>query len=117
MSMPLPTLEEIQDHILKKAAKDHGFRQTLLANSKAAIQRELASKYPGFPQLPAALEINVVEQSQNKIFVVLPPALPESRELTNEELENVAGGDNGYGVTCADAATCVLFTLTGVPPC
>jgi hypothetical protein len=94
MSFTMPTLAEIQAHILGKAAKDSAFRQALLADSKATIQQEFASKYPGFPQLRTSLDIKVVEQSKDKVYLVLPPVAAAVGELDNEELKRVSGGSD-----------------------
>jgi hypothetical protein len=98
-----PTFEEMQNHILTKAAQDGAFRRALLAGPKAALQAELASKFPGFPGLPDGLEIKAVEQTKNTVYLVLPPAEPETEVLGDEQLEAVAGGGN-WG--CATYNTC-----------
>jgi hypothetical protein len=105
-----PSFEEMQTHVLTKAAKDSAFRQALLARPKAALQAELAAKFPGFPGLPDGLDIKAVEQTKNTVYLVLPPAEPETEVLSEEQLEAVAGGACQYNYTCA-SGTCSYLTL------
>jgi hypothetical protein len=112
MANQSPSYEEIQSHILAKATKDTAFRQALLAEPNGAIQAELSARYPGLPALPAGLNIKVVEQTKDTVYMVLPPAPSgvEGSELSDAELAGVAGGYPS--MTCSD--TCGLGTSFSV---
>jgi hypothetical protein len=88
MSPQSPNLESVQALLTQKAATDPAFRQTLLSEPRAAIQRELGVA------VPADVEIQVVEETPNRICIVLPmePVHAESRELSEQELAGVTGG-------------------------
>ena len=74
--------------IVKKALSDDGFRKRLLKDPKATLEREVGSKFP------EGVTIQVHEDSPTIIHLVLPSQLELSvqRSLTQEELEQVAGG-------------------------
>jgi hypothetical protein len=79
--------------IIAKALKDDGYREELLANPKHAIQQEFGK------ELPLGLEVRVVEESANVVYLVLPPKpvveLSDADlqvELSDADLQAVAGG-------------------------
>ncbi len=84
----LPNWQEFQQGLIVKAMKDESFRQELLANPKAVVEREMGKLKEG-TKLPAALEVKVIEQPANALYLVLPTI---SGELSDEALEAVAGG-------------------------
>jgi hypothetical protein len=74
--------------ILKRAIEDDGFRRRLVADPRSAIE-ELGI------ELPAGVTVRVHENSDSVINLVLPAAAaaaPGPRPLSNEELEQAAGG-------------------------
>ena len=70
--------------IIAKALKDDGYREELLANPKNAIQQEFGK------ELPLGLEVRLVEESANVVYLVLPPK--PVVELSDADLQAVAGG-------------------------
>ena len=81
---------DIEQLIVNKAAEDEAFKQQLLSNPKTAITKELNV------DLPADLQIEVVQQTPQKLYLVLPLEVKleeeAGEELSEEELEAVAGG-------------------------
>ena len=72
------------DAIIAKALHDDAYRRELLVNPKQAIHREFGK------ELPPGLDVRVVEEAPNVVYLVLPPR-PAS-ELSDHELTAVAGG-------------------------
>ena len=83
----------LQPQIVAKAIKDEAFRQHLLNNPKQALESEF-----GFI-VPNGVTILIHEETLTTSHLVLPMKRPtgELQELTDEELKEVAGGDDVYG--------------------
>ncbi|MBD2243790.1 NHLP leader peptide family RiPP precursor [Nostoc sp. FACHB-888] len=81
------TRKDIEAHIIAQSWKDEAYKQELLSNSKAVIEREFGI------QLPANVSVKVVEENPTNLYFVLPmrPDL-SGAELSDEQLETVAGG-------------------------
>lgn len=79
-----PTLRDHADRIIAKAWADDSFKARLLADPVAVAAAE------GIP-IPPGLKIVIHENKPGELHVVLP-AKPSS-ELSDAELEGVAGGD------------------------
>lgn len=80
--------QDIEAQTIAKAREDVAFKEQLLSNPKTTIEQEL-----GQP-LPAGMEIEVVQQTPNKLYMVLPLEQDQlqNQELAEKELEAVAGG-------------------------
>ncbi len=70
--------------IVGRAMKDPAFRQRLIADPKATIEREFAVS------LPPDISVQVHEASDKVWHILLPN--PLSRELSDAELEALSGG-------------------------
>ncbi|MHC5828431.1 MAG: NHLP leader peptide family RiPP precursor, partial [Nostoc sp.] len=80
----------------------------LLSNAKAVFEEELGQK------LPSDLEVQALQQSMKKLYLLLPIELDElarSQVLSEEELEAVAGG--GAIGTFLKAALVIGFGISG----
>jgi len=80
---------EMEQRIIQRSLEDDAFRQRLLEDPKAAIEQELGTR------LPAGVEIRAVEETPETVHLVLPgrPTDVEPGELSDRELESVAGGE------------------------
>ena len=100
--------------IVQRSIENEEFRQRLLDDPKGTLEQELGR------QLPEGVEVRVVEESADTIYLVLPSASAlgdQGGELSDEELEAVAGGvggkytdgDNTCGRACnTDICTSLL---------
>ena len=78
-------MSDAQSKLIEKALKDPAFRARLVADPKAAVEKELGRK------LPDGVSVRVLEDSPQTVHLVLPAALPKG-QLDDAELESVAGG-------------------------
>ena len=80
---------EMERRLIQRSLEDETFRQRLLDDPKGTIEQELGSR------LAESVEVRVVEESADTIYLVLPSAsvVGEGGELSDEALESVAGGD------------------------
>jgi hypothetical protein len=87
-------------HILaQRAQKDPEFRKLCLTDPVAAV-----AKIDPTP-MPAWFKIRFVDNAGATVTVVLPDPLPANSELSDSELEQVAGG-GGSGNRCG--GSCVV---------
>ncbi|MBI4276868.1 MAG: NHLP leader peptide family natural product precursor [Armatimonadetes bacterium] len=94
----------IDEYARERAMKDPAFRKELLADPKAALQRLLGE------ELPAELNVRVVEEDANTVYLVLPPASEGPGELSEAELAGVAGGGPVMTRSYGPRPTCWLAT-------
>ncbi|MCC5645531.1 NHLP leader peptide family RiPP precursor [Nostoc sp. CHAB 5824] len=77
---------EFESNLIAKTWQNEVFKQELLANPKAVYGKELEQT------IPDSVEIKVLEENSNTIYLVLPKKPEVSEELSEEALESVAGG-------------------------
>ncbi len=82
---------ETERKLINRSLEDESFRQRLLDDPRGTIEQELGTR------LPEGMEVRVVEESAQTIYLVLPSASPTGQggELSDQELDAVAGGDAG----------------------
>jgi len=78
---------ELWQRIVTKATEDEAFRASLLENPKPALEREFDIA------IPMDADIKVIEETPDTQYIVLPPKVALGQgELSEDELESVAGG-------------------------
>jgi hypothetical protein len=75
----LPNWQEFQNELIAKALKDNHFRQQLLDDPKAVVEQEMSKLNDG-AKLPAALDVKVIIQPADTLYLVLP-AIPEETSV------------------------------------
>jgi len=94
---PAQYRREMQDPIVEKAMRNEDFKQRLVSDPKGAVAAELGQSLPG------NVEVQVLQETENKVYIVLPAFVSPAdagnagakRELSNEEVEAIAGGPLG----------------------
>lgn len=81
--LALKTRKDLEIHLITRALKDEDFKRELIANPKAVIESELGTK------LPDELEIKVLEETEDTIYMVLPCNPYEG--ISEEELQASLG--------------------------
>jgi len=75
--------EQAYKSIITKCWGDPAFKQQLIANPVGILRNEGVA-------VPDGIKVNVVENTANEFTFVIPP---EPSELSDEALEDVAGGN------------------------
>lgn len=83
---PKYTREKVEAELAGKAWQDPAFMEELRTNPKAVIAKEYGL------QIPDSVELKVIEETPNTIYLRIPPN-PSDLELSDEQLEMVAGGE------------------------
>ena len=75
--------------------KDEALKARFMSDPKAVLAEHGID-------VPANINVNVVENSDNTVHITMPPAPAGDGELSDEELSNVAGGAcDGYGTVAS----------------
>jgi hypothetical protein len=83
---PSTTKRDLEVALVEKCWKDPEFKKQVLADPKGMLERHLGKKLPG------DLKIFVHEENAETLHFSLPPAPTNATELSDEDLEKVAGG-------------------------
>lgn len=89
--------KELEARIIEKALKDEAFRKELLSDPHASIGKELGIS------IPESIKIKVFEEKENDVILCLPHTEGMTVEISDIELEGVAGG---LGDASAQWGTC-----------
>ena len=85
------TRRELETTVVVKAIKDKEFRKKLLSNPRAAVVAAVKEVDPDF-EIPPDMEVKVFEEPKRAFYLVLPQTPTENIEISDEDLEKVAGG-------------------------
>lgn len=91
LAMTMTTKEhQVLEAVLQRSVVDYEFRQELLTNPRRAIQEALGVS------IPANFRVKFIEKDKNvDALVVLPNYQHQNGELSDDDLEEVAGGGGG----------------------
>lgn len=86
--------QQFQDHLANKAWADPAFKERLLKNPRAVFSEELSKISEGVA-IPDHVQIEVLEEKPNRIYLVVPinPADVTGKVMTEADLQQVAGGE------------------------
>ena len=93
--------KDFQSHLIAKAWKDESFREELLSDPKAVIEREFGTK------TPENTEIRVLEETPDTIYLVLPwkgITTRDEHNLLDSDVDGVGGNlflGQGNSKTCS----------------
>jgi hypothetical protein len=85
--MPSTTLTRSDiEQVLRRKIQRPAYRKTFLKSPRAEIEHQLGAPLPG------DIHITVLEEGPNQLYFVVPYEVPTGCELSDMELEQVAGG-------------------------
>jgi hypothetical protein len=86
------TRGEVQDLISKFAAENPKYRNALLKDPKAIVEKQLNTKL-------GSVNVKAVADTADTVYIVVPYA-PGEGELSDADLEKVAGGKQDITANC-----------------
>src|SRR5215469_16007413 len=99
---PSLTKRDVETALIEKCWKDPEFKREVAKDPKGMLERHIGQK------LPAALKIFIHEEDANTLHFSLPPAPSNAAELSDADLEKVAGGTE---VIVATATIAVAWSV------
>ena len=90
--MSTMTRGEVQDLMSKFATENPKYRQALLANPKATIERQLNTSLGN-------VQVKAIAETADTVYVIVPH-VPAYGELSDADLEKVAGGFKDINAHC-----------------
>jgi hypothetical protein len=102
---PQRSRESVEGELAVKAWKDEAFMKALKADPKAVINKEYGVK------IPDNVNVEVIEETASKLYLRLPPN-PADLELSDEQLEAVAGGECVVTTTIVSGIIAGTFAVT-----
>lgn len=85
--MPSSTLSRFDiEQVIRRKIQRSAYRKTFLKSPRTEIERQLGNPLPG------DMNITVLEEGPNLFYFVVPYEVPTGCELSDMELEHVAGG-------------------------
>jgi hypothetical protein len=91
------TRGEVQDLMIRFAIENPKYRQALLTNPKATIEKQLNTSLGN-------VQVKAVAETADTVYVIVPH-VPASGELSDADLERVAGGFKDIDAHCDRSAT------------
>jgi hypothetical protein len=92
------TRRDLETQLIEKAWKDPDFKTQVVTDPKGVFESHFGHK------LPEQFRIFIHEEDANTLHFTIPPAPSNVAELSDEDLEKVAGG--------TDIAMTILFAVT-----
>ena len=90
---------DLEQRVIERASRDPQFREQLKQDPRGTISRDF------WVEVPSDITVEVVEETSSKVYLVLPPApVQGGGELTDQALEEVAGGRDLSTLSTVEAA-------------
>ena len=100
------TRGEVQDLLAKFAVENPRYRQALVSDPKSVIERQLNTSLGN-------VKVKAVVETADTVYVVVPH-IPSEGELSDADLEKVAGGKNDIDAQCSVSGSGSQNTVTQI---
>jgi hypothetical protein len=90
------TRGQLWDKIVEQARKNPKYYQQLMADPRGLMEKQLGTA------IPKSVNIKVLEESSDTYYIVVPAIAKEGAELSDSDLEKVAGGGTVKGNASCD---------------
>jgi hypothetical protein len=102
------TRGQLWDKIVEQAQKNPKYLQQLKADPRSLMEKQLGT------DIPKSVNIKVLEEANDTYYIVLPAMAKEGAELSDADLEKVAGGGTVKGDASCDNAQGAAIGVTVV---
>ena len=92
------TRGQLCDKVVEQAQKNPKYHAQLLAAPRGLMEKQLGTS------IPKNVNIKVLEEASDTYYIVLPAFAKEGAELSDSDLEKVAGGGTVKGDASCDRA-------------
>ena len=100
------TRGEVQDLLAKFAVDNPKYRDALVKDPKSVIERQLNTSLGN-------VKVKAVVETADTVYVVVPH-IPSEGELSDADLEKVAGGKNDIDAQCSVSGSGSQNTVTQI---
>jgi Nitrile hydratase, alpha chain len=105
METETPTRRDLETALIEKCWKDPEFKKQVISDPKGMLEHHIGQK------LPAPIKIFIHQEDANTLHFSIPPAPANLTELSEDDLERVAGGTD-IGITVIVASAIVGAGIT-----
>jgi|SRR5215469_13852959 len=104
MEAQAATRRDLATALIEKCWKDPDFKKRVISDPKGMLEGHTGQK------LPAQIKIFIHEEDANTLHFSIPPAPSNLTELSDDELERVAGGTDVIASLVSATVTSALFS-------
>jgi hypothetical protein len=97
---------QVQDLLTKFATENPRYRAALVQDPKSVVERQLNTSL-------GDIKVKAVVETADTVYVVVPHVAAEG-ELSDSDLEKVAGGKNDISATCTVSGSGSQNTVTQI---
>jgi len=102
------TRGQLSDKIIEQAQSNPKYLAMLKSDPRGLMEKQLGVS------IPANVNVKVIEESSDTYYIVLPAIAAEGAELSDADLEKVAGGGTVKGDASCDRAQGAAIGVTVV---